>query len=248
MSLIFIWLYAYLILRTNITEMCNKGRNQPHGLKTQRRKVTPLRFSGWTTKYSRLITWHYHHRISLHKNLCRPWPQLNLSHEALKHPTQAHSPDLLPCYSHVFGLLITALKGCTFWWQHARVWGSGVSSTARNSLKNLTFRGLCIMIYSYNKNQQHALFLNCNVVKNCTCFGQTYCPSSGVLILCSQQLVFVILITLTVCYRGRDGTLMWQLTKCLWCLFLTAAIPLPWSPSNGSHLYMEAHPGTQHYS
>jgi len=49
-----------------------------------------------------------------------------------------------------------------------------------------------IEIYSYNKSQQDALFLKLILVKNTTCFGQTYCPSSGVLILYSQQLVFVI--------------------------------------------------------
>jgi len=42
------------------------------------------------------------------------------------------------------------------------------------------------------------------LLKNSTCFGQTYCPSSGVLILYSQLLVFVILVALTVCWRGRD--------------------------------------------
>jgi len=31
-----------------------------------------------------------------------------------------------------------------------------------------------------------------------TCFGQIYCPSSEVLILYPQQLVFVVLVTLTV--------------------------------------------------
>jgi len=65
--------------------------------------------------------------------------------------------------------------------------------------KYLTFRGACIVIYSYNKNQQDALFLNFILVKNFTCFVQTYCPSSGVLILYSQQLVFVILVMVTVC-------------------------------------------------
>jgi len=54
-------------------------------------------------------------------------------------------------------------------------------------------------IHSYNKNQQVALFLNFILVKISTCFGQTYCPSSGVLILYSQQLVFVVLVMLTVC-------------------------------------------------
>jgi len=53
--------------------------------------------------------------------------------------------------------------------------------------------------HSYNKSQQDALFLNFISVKNSTCFGQTYCLSSGVLILYSQQLVFFILVMLTVC-------------------------------------------------
>jgi len=55
------------------------------------------------------------------------------------------------------------------------------------------------MIYPYNKSQQDALFLNFILVNNSTCFRQTYRPSSGVLIWHSQQLVFVILVTLTVC-------------------------------------------------
>jgi hypothetical protein len=60
---------------------------------------------------------------------------------------------------------------------------------------NLTFRGPRIVIYYYNKSQQNALFLNSILVYNSTstCFGQTYCPSLGVLILYSQQLVFVVL-------------------------------------------------------
>ena len=49
---------------------------------------------------------------------------------------------------------------------------------------------------SYNKIQQDALFLNFILVKNSTCFGQSYWQSSGVLILYSQQLVFVVLVTL----------------------------------------------------
>ena len=40
---------------------------------------------------------------------------------------------------------------------------------------------------SYNKSQLDALFLNCILIYSSTCFGQTYCPSSGVLILYSQQ-------------------------------------------------------------
>jgi len=55
------------------------------------------------------------------------------------------------------------------------------------------------MIYSYNNSQQEALFLNFILVKNSTCFRQAYSLSSGVLILYSQQMVFVILVMLTVC-------------------------------------------------
>jgi len=47
----------------------------------------------------------------------------------------------------------------------------------------MTFRGPCIVIYSYNKSQQDALFLKFILVKNSTCYGQTYCLSSGVQIL-----------------------------------------------------------------
>jgi hypothetical protein len=63
----------------------------------------------------------------------------------------------------------------------------------------LTFSGPCIVIYSDNKGQQDALFLNFILVNKSTCFGQTYCPSSGVLMLYSQQLVLVILVILSVC-------------------------------------------------
>jgi len=37
-----------------------------------------------------------------------------------------------------------------------------------------------MVIYSYNKNQQDILFPNFILVKNSTCLGQNYCPSSGV--------------------------------------------------------------------
>ena len=65
----------------------------------------------------------------------------------------------------------------------------------------MKFRGLCLVICSYNRSQQYALFLNFILVNNSTCFGQTYCPSSWVLIPYSQQLLFVILglFMLTVC-------------------------------------------------
>jgi len=63
---------------------------------------------------------------------------------------------------------------------------------------NLTFRGPCIVIYYYNKSQRDALFLKFILVKNSACFGQIYCPSSGVSTVYTQQLVFVILVMLTV--------------------------------------------------
>jgi len=43
-----------------------------------------------------------------------------------------------------------------------------------------TFIGPCIVMYSYNKSQRDALFLKFILIKNSTCFGQIYCPSSGV--------------------------------------------------------------------
>ena len=52
--------------------------------------------------------------------------------------------------------------------------------------------------YSYNRSQQDALFLKFILVKNSTCFRQTYCPSSGILLLNSEQLLYIILIMLTV--------------------------------------------------
>jgi len=62
----------------------------------------------------------------------------------------------------------------------------------------LIFRWPCPVIYPYYRSQQDALFLNFILVKNSTCFEQIYCPSSGVLILYLHQLIFVILVMLTV--------------------------------------------------
>ena len=87
-------------------------------------------------------------------------------------------------------------------WQMNGVWSIGgmlLTEEDWSTWTHLTFRGPCIMIYSYNKSQQDALFLNFILVKNSACFGQTYCPSSGALILYSQKLVFIILVMLTVC-------------------------------------------------
>jgi len=54
------------------------------------------------------------------------------------------------------------------------------------------------LVSSYSNSQRDALFPNFILVKSSTCFEQIFCPSSGVLILYSQQLVFVILVMLTV--------------------------------------------------
>jgi hypothetical protein len=44
-------------------------------------------------------------------------------------------------------------------------------------VRTLTFTGPCIVIYSYNKSQRDALFLNLILVKNSTRFGQIHCSS-----------------------------------------------------------------------
>ena len=51
----------------------------------------------------------------------------------------------------------------------------------------LTFRGPSIVTFSYNKSQRDAIFLKFILVKNSTCFGQIYCPSSGVSTMYTQQ-------------------------------------------------------------
>jgi hypothetical protein len=60
------------------------------------------------------------------------------------------------------------------------------------------------MEYPCNKSQRDALFLKFILVKNSTCFGLASCPSSGVLILYSQQLVFVLLVMLTDSLLARS--------------------------------------------
>ena len=64
-----------------------------------------------------------------------------------------------------------------------------ITETTENRYESsgLTFRGPCIVIYSYNKSQRDELFLKFILVKNSTCFGQIYCPSSGVSTLCTRN-------------------------------------------------------------
>jgi len=63
------------------------------------------------------------------------------------------------------------------------LWGEGELTI----FTHLTFRGQCIVKYSYNKSQRDALFHKFILVKNSKCFGQIYCTSSGVSTLYTQQ-------------------------------------------------------------
>ena len=69
------------------------------------------------------------------------------------------------------------------------------------------------MVYSYNRSQRDALFLKFISIKNCTCFGQICCPSSGVSTLYSQQLVFVILVLLASASEFRTDATRWLLLQ-----------------------------------
>ena len=72
---------------------------------------------------------------------------------------------------------------------------------------NLTFSGPYIVIYSYTKCQRGAPFLKFILIKNSTCFGQIYGSSSGVSIVYTQQLVFVMLVMLTASEVRMDPDL-----------------------------------------
>jgi len=71
-------------------------------------------------------------------------------------------------------------------------------------------------MYSYNRSQQDALFLKFILANNSTCFGQTYCPSSGVLILYSQQLVFYYTTGWSKCLCAPDDNSTVQLMVLRW--------------------------------
>ena len=76
-------------------------------------------------------------------------------------------------------------------------------SSDTNNFKQIKNGYEYFLCHSYNKRQRDALLFSFVVVKNFTCFGQIYCPSSEALILYSQKLLFVILVILTVCWRGH---------------------------------------------
>jgi len=65
------------------------------------------------------------------------------------------------------------------------------------------------MINSYNRSQHDALFFKFILIYNSTCFRQTYCPSSGVWTLYSQQSVFVLLAMLTASRKSTE--IVWQI-------------------------------------
>jgi len=46
---------------------------------------------------------------------------------------------------------------------------------------------LTILKNYYNESQRDALLLKFILIKNSTCFGQIYCPSSGISTLYTQQ-------------------------------------------------------------
>ena len=73
---------------------------------------------------------------------------------------------------------------------------------------NQMHKSLYSIQYSYNKSQNDALFLNFILVKNSACFGQIFCPSSGVLILYSLELLFFILVVLIVWWQTVSITSM----------------------------------------
>jgi len=115
-------------------------------------------------------------------------------------------PDILKCFlSFVNALLKTLLFSLTI----PNIGLQVLLQTlyhAENLLDNMYLLGIKILflqhesfMYSYKKSEQGALILKFILVKNSTYFGQTYCPSSGILTLYSQQLVFVALVMLNVC-------------------------------------------------
>jgi len=82
-----------------------------------------------------------------------------------------------------------------------------INSWVRHAMMALWTWKMCVRGYDSSKkaeclvktnrrSQRHALFFKFILIKNSTCFGQAYCPSSGVLMLYSQQLVFVIVVML----------------------------------------------------
>jgi len=53
--------------------------------------------------------------------------------------------------------------------REANLGHSSENSTINITFSNLTFRGPCIVIFSYNKSQQDAQFLKFILAKNSTC-------------------------------------------------------------------------------
>jgi hypothetical protein len=140
------------------------------------------------------VTWKIHQCVLFHlKQLLHSVPTM-LYNEHQK------TRSLRNCISHPKHKLFCAKHNNNVAWFIFRmckteIWiGTKLSwySSEHSSVTPCTCQN-SILKYSCNESQHHALFLNFILVKNCTCFRQTYCPSSGVLILYSQQQVFVIL-------------------------------------------------------
>ena len=109
---------------------------------------------------------------------------------------------------------------CLYWCKNYQP-PSENSIVVTNNSNNLTVRGPCILIYSYNTRQRDALFLKFILVKNSTCFRQIYSPSSGVSTLYTQQQVFVILVMWDTAGLRNDSR-----SKAHMFLFISSVIQL----------------------
>jgi hypothetical protein len=83
------------------------------------------------------------------------------------------------------------------------------SNVSTYSMNLFRFYNLYVLLWlhissSCKKSQRGALFTKFILIQNSICFGQIYCPSSGVSTLYTQQYVFVILMMLSVCWRGQN--------------------------------------------
>ena len=81
-------------------------------------------------------------------------------------------------YQFVTCSMMIKMLNTAYWW-------SPIMATIMQPL--FQFQSLDTTGGSYNKSQRDALFLKFILIKNSTCFGQIYCPSSGVSTLYTQQ-------------------------------------------------------------
>jgi hypothetical protein len=70
--------------------------------------------------------------------------------------------------------------------------------------------------FSYNQSQGDALFLKFTLIKNSTCFGQIYCPSSGVSQHCIHVLGICHASSVGVCWQTANRTSMTNTCCCVY--------------------------------